>query len=62
VVGKAAQKHAPGISAKYLTYLLLYDCSGELGGETSSSAYEVDGVAYEFRGNRVVTGLGEGWE
>jgi hypothetical protein len=59
----AAPGCAHGISAKELTYLFLIELSnsGELGGDTSSG-YEIDWVAYEFRGNRVVIGLGDGCE
>jgi hypothetical protein len=59
---RVALWHTHGISAKESTYLFLKESSnsGELGGDTSSSGYEFEGIAYGFPGNRVMIGLGEG--
>lgn len=56
----ASPTYALGISAKESTYLCftVASSSGELGGDTSSSGYEVSGGAYWFREIRLVIGLG----
>jgi len=60
----ASPSHALGISTKDLTYLCFTELSssGELGGDTSSSGYEVSGGAYWFREIREVIGLWSGCE